>query len=69
LTTFDITYGLTGGGPGTATTLISYFTWAETFKMLNFGRGAALAVIIALISIILIIGLLRAMPKDALVEE
>ena len=69
LTAFDITYGLTGGGPGTATTLISYFTWAETFKMLNFGRGAALAVIIALISIILIVGLLRAMPKDALVEE
>jgi multiple sugar transport system permease protein len=69
LTTFDITYGLTGGGPGTATTLISYFTWAETFRMLNFGRGAALSVIIALVSIILIMGLLRAMPKDALVEE
>jgi ABC-type sugar transport system permease subunit len=69
LTAFDITYGLTGGGPGTATTLISYFTWAETFRMLNFGRGAALSVIIALVSIILILGLLRAMPKDALVEE
>jgi multiple sugar transport system permease protein len=69
LTAFDITYGLTGGGPGTATTLISYFTWAESFKMLNFGRGAALAVLIALVSIVLIFGLLRAMPKDALVEE
>ncbi len=68
LTAFDITYGLTGGGPGTSTTLISYFTWAETFKMLSFGRGAALAVIIALVSLILIFGLLRAMPKDALVE-
>ncbi len=69
LTAFDITYGLTGGGPGTATTLISYFTWAETFKMLNFGRGAALAVLIALVSVVIIFGLLRAMPKDALVEE
>lgn len=69
LTAFDITYGLTGGGPGTATTLISYFTWAETFKMLNFGRGAALAVIIAVVSVIFIMGLLRAMPKDALIEE
>jgi ABC-type sugar transport system permease subunit len=69
LTAFDITYGLTGGGPGTATTLVSYFTWAETFKMLNFGRGAALAVVIAIVSIIFIIGLLRAMPKDALIEE
>ena len=69
LTAFDITYGLTGGGPGTATTLISYFTWAETFKMLNFGRGAALAVVIAIVSVIFIMGLLRAMPKDALIEE
>jgi ABC-type sugar transport system permease subunit len=69
LTAFDITYGLTGGGPGTATTLISYFTWAETFKMLNFGRGAALSVVIALFSIVLILALLRAMPKDALIEE
>lgn len=69
LTAFDITYGLTGGGPGTATTLISYFSWAESFKMLNFGRGAALAVLIALASVVLIFALLRAMPKDALVEE
>jgi multiple sugar transport system permease protein len=69
LTAFDITYGLTGGGPGTATTLISYFSWAESFKMLNFGRGAALAVLIALTSVVLIFALLRAMPKDALVEE
>jgi ABC-type sugar transport system permease subunit len=68
LTAFDITYGLTGGGPGTATTLISYFIWSETFKMLNFGQGAALAMLIALFSIVLIVGLLQAMPKDALVE-
>ena len=69
LTTFDITYGLTGGGPGTATTLISYFTWAETFRMLAFGRGAALSVIIALVALLLIFALLLVLPKDALVEE
>jgi ABC-type sugar transport system permease subunit len=69
LTAFDITYGLTGGGPGTATTFISYYTWAETFRMLSFGRGAALAVIIAVAALALILLLLRAMPDDALVEE
>lgn len=69
LTAFDITYGLTGGGPGTATTFISYYTWAETFRMLSFGTGAALAVIIALAALGLILLLLRAMPADALVEE
>ncbi|MBS1253937.1 MAG: Lactose transport system permease protein LacF [Anaerolineales bacterium] len=69
LTTFDLTYSLTGGGPGTSTTLISYFTWAESFKMLSFGRGAALAIVIALTSLIFILGILQAMPKDALLGE
>ena len=48
LTTFDLVFSLTGGGPGTATTVIGYFIWSETFKMLSYGRGAALAVILAL---------------------
>ncbi len=65
LTTFDLTYALTGGGPGTSTILISYFIWAETFKMLSFGKGAALAVILALISLIIIFGILRLIPSDA----
>jgi multiple sugar transport system permease protein len=69
LTAFDVTYGLTGGGPGTATTLISYFTWAESFKMLNFGRGTALAVLIALAALVIIAALMRAMPKGALADE
>lgn len=66
---FDITYALTQGGPGTATTLLTYFTWAESFKMLDFGRGSALAIIIALGSLIAISALVRAMPKDALLDE
>jgi ABC-type sugar transport system permease subunit len=68
-TTFDITYALTHGGPGTATTMLTYFTWAESFKMLDFGRGASLAILVALSSIVVIVVLLRAMPKDALLEE
>ncbi len=69
ITTFDITYSLTHGGPGTATTMLTYFTWSESFKMLNFGNGAALAILIALASVAVIIVLLRAMPRDALLEE
>jgi ABC-type sugar transport system permease subunit len=67
LTTFDLTYALTGGGPGTATTFISYFTWAESFKMLNFGNGAALAVILAVVSLVMIFAILQFIPKGALV--
>jgi multiple sugar transport system permease protein len=69
ITTFDIVYSLTQGGPGTATTLLSYFTWAESFRKLDFGAGAALAIIIALASLVVIVVLMRAMPKGALVDE
>ena len=64
LTAFDITYALTGGGPGTSTTLISYFIWSETFKMLNFGNGAALAILLALTSLLFILGILRLVPAE-----
>jgi ABC-type sugar transport system permease subunit len=69
LNVFDITYAMTGGGPGTATSLLTYYIWAETFKMLNFGNGAALAVLIALIALAFIVLILRALPKDALLGE
>ncbi len=48
ITNFDLVYALTQGGPGTATTLVTYFTWAESFRKLDFGAGAALAIMIAL---------------------
>lgn len=69
LTAFDLIFALTGGGPGTATTVLSYFIWAESFKMLSFGTGLALATIIAGLSAILIVALLRLMPRDALLGE
>jgi multiple sugar transport system permease protein len=69
LATFDLTYSLTGGGPGTATTLLSYFIWSETFNQLSFGQGAALAVVIALASLVAIFVILRALPEDALLGE
>ncbi len=68
-TNFDIVYSLTQGGPGTATTMLTYFTWVESFKKLNFGVGSALAVLIALGSLVVILILVRAIPKGALVEE
>lgn len=69
ITNFDITYSLTQGGPGTATTMLTYFTWAESFKMLDFGRGSALAILIGLGSLAAILALVRAMPTDALMDE
>ena len=34
---------MTGGGPGTATTLLSFHIWKESFSMYDFGAGAAVA--------------------------
>ncbi|MCA9859350.1 MAG: sugar ABC transporter permease [Thermomicrobiales bacterium] len=68
-TNFDLVYALTQGGPGTATTLVIYFAWAESFRKLNFGAGAAMAIMIAIAALVVILVLMRAMPKGALVDD
>lgn len=68
-TSFDLVYAITQGGPGTATTMVSYFAWSESFRKLDFGAGAALAIMIALSSLLVILVLMRAMPKGALVDD
>lgn len=62
--TFDIVYVLTGGGPADATSLISWFAYAEIYKFLNLGAGIALSIIIALITLILIILYMRALKTE-----
>jgi ABC-type sugar transport system permease subunit len=61
---FDLIYVLTGGGPGNATSLISWFAYAEIFKNLNLGHGVALAIIIALIILVLILIYLRVIRSE-----
>lgn len=48
--TFDLIYVLTGGGPADATTMLAWFAYAEIFRFLNLGKGAAMAFIIAAIT-------------------
>jgi ABC-type sugar transport system permease subunit len=56
---FDLVYVLTGGGPGSATTLFSWFTYTATFKYLNFGQGAALSFMMAAILFAVIVVYMR----------
>jgi multiple sugar transport system permease protein len=56
---FDLVYVLTGGGPGSATTLFSWFTYTATFKYLNFGEGAALSFMMAAILLVVIVVFMR----------
>jgi len=55
---------MTGGGPADATSLISWFAYAEIFKGLNLGHGIALAIIIAAITLVLILAYLRALRPE-----
>lgn len=63
-TTYDIVYAMTGGGPGTATTLLSFHIWKESFSMYDFGAGSAVAFIVVAISALLILAITKALPSD-----
>ena len=67
-TSYDLVYSMTGGGPGTATTLLAFQIWRESFSMYDFGAGSAVAFIVVLISGAMILAITRAMPSD-LFEE
>lgn len=68
-TSYDLVYAMTGGGPGTATTLLSFQIWRESFSMYDFGAGSAVAFIVVLISGALIIAITRALPSDLFAKE
>jgi multiple sugar transport system permease protein len=42
---FDIVYQLTGGGPGSTTETIAYYTYLRGFKFFSLGYTAAMAFI------------------------
>jgi multiple sugar transport system permease protein len=52
---FEIVYALTSGGPGMATSLMSYQVYLQGFRVLNFGYASAIAM--ALFMMVLVIGL------------
>lgn len=50
---FDKVFILTGGGPGTATELLSIYTWRVNFKDWDLGYGAVCAFMVYLVVLIL----------------
>ena len=50
---FDIVYVLTKGGPANKTMVISFYSYYETFNYLNYGKGAAIAMVIAVLALVL----------------
>ena len=68
-TSYDLVYAMTGGGPGTATTLLAFQIWRESFSMYDFGAGSAVAFIVVAISVVLILAITKALPSDLFAEE
>ncbi len=52
-------FSLTRGGPGTSTEVLSYLLYSIGWLRLDFGRAAALAMMIAVVNLLLISGTLR----------
>jgi ABC-type sugar transport system permease subunit len=62
LTSYDLAYALTAGGPGTATTLLSFEIWKESFSMMDFGTGSAVGFILVVLSLAFMIAIMKALP-------
>lgn len=56
---FPTIFVLTAGGPGTSTQMLTYYTYSSFFTQLQFGYGAALAVVVVLFTIACVVLLVR----------
>ena len=57
---FDVVYVMTAGGPGTATEVVSLYTFSTLLQHLRFGYGSALSMIIFLVTFLLALLYIRA---------
>jgi ABC-type sugar transport system permease subunit len=64
---FDIIYVITQGGPAFGTVTVSFLTYLETFTYGHIGRGAALAFMISLFTLIMAFVYIRVLyrPEDS----
>ncbi|MDT7951112.1 MAG: sugar ABC transporter permease [Acetobacteraceae bacterium] len=60
---FDLFFLLTEGGPGNASDVVAWRVYVETFRNLNFGLGAAMAYILALATLLMSYGFIRALAQ------
>jgi multiple sugar transport system permease protein len=61
--TFDMVMALTGGGPGTSTEVIALSIYTVIFREFNLGQGAATAVVLLAINILMTLVYLKMLGK------
>lgn len=67
--TFGLIFTTTKGGPGFASTNFPFFVYRTTFLGWNVGRGAAIAVILVIISLSMIMILFKVLRKSVMEHE
>ena len=60
---FDLFFLLTEGGPGSASDVVAWRIYVETFRNLSFGIGAAMSYLLAVATLLLSYGLIRALAQ------
>jgi raffinose/stachyose/melibiose transport system permease protein len=64
LKAFDLIVAMTGGGPAGSTEVLSFYAWSQAITRHNYGAGAAIAVVLLLISLLAIIPYVRWQRRD-----
>ena len=59
LKNIDLIIVITQGGPGTSTEILNYYAYQTSFQDFQVGRGAALAIIVFAVIMVLVMLLLR----------
>jgi raffinose/stachyose/melibiose transport system permease protein len=69
LKVFGPVYALTGGGPGNATIVPSYYSYSQFFQAQQVGYGATIATALTVVIVIVAIGFIAAQNKAERKEE
>ena len=69
LRTFDIIFVMTGGGPGDLTTTLNISAYLRAFRLLKFGEGAAVVIVIFAIVYLIVNYLVKFLGKAEEVEK
>lgn len=64
LKVFDIIYMLTHGGPANGTMVVSFYIYNQSFSFMHFSYGAALAIIVAVISTLITVLYVKNLKTD-----
>ncbi|WP_353827707.1 carbohydrate ABC transporter permease [Agromyces sp. SYSU T0242] len=62
--TFDMVLSLTGGGPGKSTEVLALSVYDQIFRQLDLGQGAANAVVLMVINLVMIVLYLRMVERQ-----